>query len=106
VNRTQLLRAAVVLAAVVFLWGVAEMLGGHSGEPAPSMALTPPIGADVLDTVTMSGPTDTIRLVRGTGGWTVNGYPADSAVLASFVTRDASTRPHSSAVRGMTACIS
>jgi hypothetical protein len=72
----QLLRVAVVLVAVLFLWGVMEIVNRRSDRLA-RIELIPPLAVTDVDTVEIVSPSDTIRLSRTPGGaWRVNGFEA------------------------------
>lgn len=73
----RLKRLAIALVVVLFLWGLAEVLGGaRSDELGGDFALPTLTSADV-DTVMILSPTDTIVLVkRSATEWTVNGREA------------------------------
>lgn len=84
-NRTQLLRAVAVLVAVLILWGVAEIIRGSGSSSVEEVQLAPAIEAGTVDTVTFTGPSDTILLARGDDGWTVNGYRASDEGVGAFL---------------------
>ncbi|NIN51104.1 MAG: DUF4340 domain-containing protein [Gemmatimonadales bacterium] len=74
----QLKRLAVVLVAVLILWGMLEMLGGRS-DMIEEVGLLRPVTAAEVDTIELAGPDDTVRLVQSVPGtWSVNGYPASA----------------------------
>lgn len=83
---------AYVLAGAAFLallYGVAVLAGGDGeGSPAaPRLKAVLAGAADSLRELRVSGPRDSVRLVRETPGeWRVNGRPADSAVVEELRT--------------------
>lgn len=81
-------RLVGALAVVVALWLVAELMPGSSG----SITATGEVarffeGVDVgsLESVRFVRGDTAIELERGDGGWTVNGFPADSGSVARLV---------------------
>jgi hypothetical protein len=74
----QLIRAAVALGALLLLWGAFTLFRGQLGEPTGTLSL-PRLSPDDVGEIEMAGPADTVRLVRGPDGWTVNGFAADPA---------------------------
>lgn len=80
----QLLRIAVALGVLLFLWGVVEVLSKSSDTTTARFELPALTAADV-DTVKISRPADTLLLVRGQAdAWSVNGHLASSQALADF----------------------
>ncbi len=75
------------LASVGILYGLSVVLGGRlggdpsGGDPELAAALG---GVDpvLVSNVAITGPRDTIRLVREGTQWTVNGFEADSAAVS------------------------
>lgn len=74
--------ALVVIYAVTALASRAPA-GGSAGTGALAEALAGAWTDDVA-TVRVLAPGDTITLERAAGGWTVDGHPADSALVARF----------------------
>lgn len=80
------LRAAVFfLAAVTILYLGVRLLSGRGGGPPGDEGLDAALAAlndSTVRSLRVVGPSDTLRLTRSGSGWTVNGFPADSAALA------------------------
>ena len=80
----QLMQAAMVLAAVVFLWGISEILKsrGDEVERAPVFG---PLVEEQVDRVEFLAGGDTTTLIRTpSGDWQVNGYGADPDRVRDF----------------------
>ncbi len=88
----QLLRIVALLAAVIFLWGLVEIVG-RGGDVLEEMPFLIPVTPETTDSVVIRSPTDTIQLVRAeNGAWTVNGFDASATVTTEFFqSLDAST---------------
>lgn len=89
----QLLHIAIALAAVVFLWGLVEIIG-RRGDVVDERPLLVPVLAEEVDTVEIANPKDTIRLLpQASGGWTVNGYEASATMVSELfdAIRDSTT---------------
>lgn len=81
----QLARLAAVLGALVLLWAAAALAGRRSARDAAGAERL--LGADTskVDSVVLRGPRDTAVLVRGSGGWAVNGQPAARGEITSLL---------------------
>jgi hypothetical protein len=87
-SSTQLLRLATVLLAVLVLWGAVALASRRSGEAGERGRLLPDVDTSAVDTVALTGPSDTIILSRtgeGRAGWQVNGKPADTKAVAELL---------------------
>jgi hypothetical protein len=71
----QLLHVAIALAAALFLWGLVAIIGGGR-DTIEERELLPMLVADAIDTIEIASGEQTVRLTRGPGGWSVNGYAA------------------------------
>lgn len=82
----QLKRLGLALAAVVFLWGAAEILGGGSDDLGGEDGFAlPALTADEVDTVRILRPADTVVLARTSEtAWTVNGHAAAPDVITGL----------------------
>lgn len=82
----QVLRIAVALAVLLFLWGLAEILGTRSDTTTARFDL-PKLNAADVDTVKVLRPTDTLLLVKsGADAWTVNGFGASTQAVSQLFT--------------------
>ncbi len=74
----QLARLAMVLGALLLLWGAASLARRGSFGPSESDRFTiPAVARDSVDSVIITRPADTTRLVRrDSTTWLVNGHPA------------------------------
>jgi hypothetical protein len=86
----QLLKAALALGILLLLWGATLLFKKTRADKPIGMRL-PAIAATAVDTITISTPTDTIRLARLANGWTVNGNPASTPTVEEFFTALADT---------------
>jgi len=80
-------QAIYFLAAVTALFLLTTLLNqGGSGAPDEASALTAALSADEASTdqVVVSGPDRTLTLDKTPGGWTINGFKADSSAVARF----------------------
>jgi hypothetical protein len=90
-SAAQLKRIALALTVAVFLWGLVEILG-RRGDTLGETPLLPAIPMDTIDTVTIAGASDTIRLERTADtAWTVNGFAASPEAVGTLL--DALTDP-------------
>jgi hypothetical protein len=83
----QLLRLAGVLAVVVVLWG-AVALASRKSDGAERGRILPGIDTSAVDSIVLSGPADTVFLVRAEprrAEWQVNGKPADAKIVAELL---------------------
>jgi Domain of unknown function (DUF4340) len=83
-SKRALLRTLAVLGALVVLWG-GFALFQKSMSDAPVTLVLPKLTIADVDRIELTRPTDTIRLLRSAGAWTVNGHPADQSAVADFV---------------------
>ncbi|HWZ29050.1 MAG TPA: DUF4340 domain-containing protein [Gemmatimonadales bacterium] len=75
-NALQLRRLALVVGALLVLWGLSTLLGHGSDRVTGSLAL-PRLPTTTTDTFTVAHGADTVRLVQVSAGvWTANGHPA------------------------------
>jgi hypothetical protein len=91
----QLARVAMVLGALLLLWGAVSLTRRGSGRMSESdRFILPPIVQDSTDSVIILRPADTTRLARrNSAAWTVNGHPvAKGAVADLFAALGDSTR--------------
>lgn len=82
-------RALYALAGAAALY-VVILLSGNRGGGGPSGSGGLAAALDGIDRAEVAGaglegPSDTVRLVRGDGAWTANGFPADSAAVERFL---------------------
>lgn len=79
-----LLHIAIAFGALVFLWGLVEIIG-RRGDIVDERPLLVPVLAEEVDTVEIASPRDTIRLLSDTSrGWTVNGYEASGTMVSEL----------------------
>ncbi len=91
----QLLRLAVVLAAVVVVWGVLALTRRSTGDRVIRLAL-PTVDTAAVDTVALTKGADTALLVRGANGrWRDNAYPATASNVAELLSALADTSSNS-----------
>ena len=101
----QLARLALVLGALLLLWGAASLARRGSRGPSDSDQFTIPAAArDSADTVIITRPADTTRLVRGDStNWMVNGHPASQTAIKELFTALADTARRTELVAGRAA---
>jgi hypothetical protein len=81
---TQLARLAMVLVALLLLWGAASLARRGGASESDRFAL-PAIVRDSTDSVVIIRPADTARLARrDSTTWTVNGHPAAKSAVADL----------------------
>jgi hypothetical protein len=82
----QLARLALVLGALLLLWGAAALARRReSAAPAGDRFTLPRISRTDVDTVRIARKGDTTLLIRrDSSDWRVNGHPASSTVVADF----------------------
>lgn len=86
-SRAQLKAIFAVLGALLLVYAGTRILGGGNGAPRPSRNLAVVPQADVeLIRVGGVGTAATVELRRHDDGWTVNGYPADTARVHEILT--------------------
>jgi hypothetical protein len=91
----QLARVAIVLGALLLLWGAVSLTRrGTGGLTESDLFALPAIVRDSTDSVIIIRPADTARLARrDSAAWTVNGHPvAKGAVAELFAALADSTR--------------
>jgi hypothetical protein len=84
----QLLRLAGALAVVLVLWGAVALASRNSDGGSEQGRILPEIDTAAVDSIVLSGPGDTIFLVRagkGRAEWQVNGKAADAKVVADLL---------------------
>ncbi len=82
----QLLRIAVALALLLFLWGLAEILG-RRGDTTTARFDLPKLNAADVDTVKIFRPTDTLVVIKtGVDAWSVDGFRASGQAVSDLFT--------------------
>ncbi|MGH7581092.1 MAG: DUF4340 domain-containing protein [Gemmatimonadales bacterium] len=101
----QLARLAMVLGALLLLWGAASLARRGAGGPSESDRFAiPAVARDSADSVIITRPADTTRLVRGDSAtWTVNGHPASKTAVAELFTALGDTARRTELVAGRSA---
>jgi len=101
----QLARLAMVLGALLLLWGAASLARRGSRGPSESDRFAiPAVGPDSADSVIIARPADTTRLARrDSATWTVNGHPASPAAVDELFTALADTVRRTELVAGSSA---
>lgn len=87
-SESTLKRLVGALVVVVGLWLLAEAMSGGSGSIAASGEMAgffDDLDPAMLETVRMTRGDSTVELRRSDGGWTVDGFPADSGSVARFL---------------------
>jgi hypothetical protein len=89
----QLSLLAMVLGALLLLWGAASLARRGSRGPSESDRFAlPSVPRDSADSVVITRPADTTRLVRGdSASWTVNAHPASQSAIQELFTALADT---------------
>ena len=82
----QLARLALVLGALLLLWGAAALARRGSRGPSESDRFTiPAVARDSADSVIITRRADTTRLARrDSTSWTVNGHPASPTAIGEL----------------------
>ena len=82
----QLVRLALVLVALLLLWGAASLVRrGSSGPSAADRFIIPAIARDGADSIVITRPADTTRLARrDSTTWLVNGHAASGSAVAGL----------------------
>jgi hypothetical protein len=82
----QLARLAMVLGALLLIWGAASLARrGASGPSESDRFVIRPVARDSVDSVIVTRPADTARLVRrDSTTWTVNRHPASKTAIAEL----------------------
>lgn len=80
---TQLARLAMVLGALLLLWGgVSLARRGSRGLSESDRFALPSLARDSVDTIVITRAADTVRLARrDSAEWTVNGHPASKSAV-------------------------
>jgi hypothetical protein len=92
----QLWHIAIALVVALFLWGLAEILGG-GGDEIEEWEVLPALTAADVDTIEVARTDDTVRLARSVeGAWLVNGYPASGGAVEELF--QATTEPVAAAL--------
>lgn len=101
----QLARLAMVLGALLLLWGGASLARRGSRGPSESDRFAiPPVARDSADSVIITRPADTTRLVRrDSATWTVNGHPAAQSAIQELFSALADTARRTELVAGRSA---
>lgn len=97
---TQLARLAMVLGALLLLWGGASLARRGSRGPSESdRFVLPAVSRDSADSIVITRAADTARLVRrDSAGWTVNGHPASKSAITELFSALADTARRSELV--------
>ena len=82
----QLARLAMVLGALLLLWGAASLVRNSSrGLSDSDRFVLPAVKRDSIDSIIMVRPADTTRLARrDSAAWTINGHPASNTAVADL----------------------
>jgi hypothetical protein len=98
----QLARLAIVLGALLLLWGAASLARRGSRGPSDSDRFgIPAVARDSADSVVITRPAGTTRLVRhDSTTWTVNGHPASKAAVQELFSALADTARRTELVAG------
>jgi hypothetical protein len=101
----QLARLAMVLGALLLLWGAASLARrGSRGPSETDRFAIPAVARDSADSVIITRPADTTRLVRGDSTtWTVNGHPASQTAIQELFAALADTARRTELVAGRAA---
>jgi hypothetical protein len=101
----QLARLALVLIALLLLWGAASLARrGASGPAESDRFVLPAVARDSADSVIITRPADTARLVRRDSiTWTVNGHPASKRAVDDLFSALADTARRTELVAGRSA---
>ncbi len=97
---TQLARLAMVLGALLLLWGGASLARRGSRGPSESdRFVLPAVSRDSADSIIITRAADTARLARrDSADWTVNGHPASKSAIAELFSALADTARRSELV--------
>lgn len=98
----QLARLAMVLGALLLLWGAASLARrGTRGPSASDRFALAPVARDSTDSVIVTRAADTARLARrDTANWTVNGHPASKTSITALFSALADTARRTELVGG------
>jgi hypothetical protein len=101
---TQLARLAMVLGALLLLWGGASLARRGGGASESDRFALPAIVRNSTDSVIIIRPADTARLARrDSTTWTVNGHPAATSAVADLFAALADTARRTELVGAKTA---
>jgi Domain of unknown function (DUF4340) len=101
---TQLARLAMVLGALLLLWGGASLARRGGGASESDRFALPAIVRDSTDSVIIIRPADTTWLARrDSTTWTVNGHPAGTSAVADLFAALADTARRTELVGAKTA---
>jgi hypothetical protein len=101
----QLARLALVLGALLLLWGAASLARRGSRGPSESDRFAiPAVARDSADSVIITRPADTMVLARHEStAWMVNGHPASQSAIQELFTALADTARRTELVAGRAA---
>jgi len=101
----QLARLAMVLGALLLLWGAASLARrGSRGASESDRFAVSAVTSDSVDSVIVTRPADTTRLVRrDSSTWTVNGHPASQSAIRALFAALADTARRTELVAGRVA---
>ncbi len=93
-NRDQVAKIFLALGVLVLAYAAVRLLGNDDRMPGGGRDIGAAVAADV-DVIRITGPgeEDVVELARSGDGWTVNGYPADSAMVRSAIAGIDTARP-------------
>jgi hypothetical protein len=74
-SSTLLRRLAILLAVLLAVWVGIRLVRGSARGGGSALALTK-LDKNAVDAILIERPTDTVRLLKQGGAWTVNGWPA------------------------------
>jgi hypothetical protein len=77
-------RLAVLLGGLILLWAILALWQRTSRDSLGEFRLAR-IDTALVDTISVRRAAETVRLVRGARGWTVNGFTADTALVTAFL---------------------
>jgi hypothetical protein len=87
----QLLRLAVLLGAVLMLWGAVALASRRSESKVDRQHLIPRLDTAAVDTIAITKHGDSAILVRNGQTWRVNGHPSDAHLVTELLTALADT---------------
>jgi len=79
-NPKQLTRVVFALVIVLFLWGMAEILGGDRNDTETGVIL-PALDSNEIDLVVFETGSTKVEIARSDSSWTVNGFPVSRDAL-------------------------
>lgn len=102
---TQLARLAMILGALLLLWGAVSLARrGSRGLSDSDRFALPAIASDSVDSVVITRAADTVRLARrDSAHWTVNGHPASHRAVQGLFDALADTARRTELVGARTA---